>query len=407
MHLPKGNLLVACLISIAMAANADTDQALYAVSQGTSQFSSSLFQAAVKENSDNLVVSPVSIGIVLAMATYGARGETERQLKEALHIPTDSVGLSGYQALIDTLNGTMENELDFPNKVFINEKFSIKPSYQELMTNYFRSTAQSVNFNDPNEAANAINTWIQENTKDRIKNVVGPSDFDGETPLVLVNAAYFKGQWKQKFNPWMTERLTFHVNETAEKDVPTMHMKGTFNYGSIPHLNAKFIELPYKGDNFSMVIILPNEISGLAEVEKELQNTSVISILNQGSKQKVQLYLPKFKIESSIKLNNVLKNMGLTDMFAKHANFSGISDEKLYVDKVLHKASMEVNEEGSEAAAATVVEFAAGSALVFNEEPVPYMRIDHPFIYSCIYKTENKEADVIQLFTGHVIDPES
>nr|XP_034181370.1 antichymotrypsin-2-like isoform X4 [Osmia lignaria] len=402
----KKSFLSVCLVLLTMAKAENNTQAFRAVSEGINQFSSSLFQCVLEENHGNIIMSPLSAAVVLAMAAFGARGETEKQLKKALHIPSpDTLGTSGYQSLIDDLNNVKVAKLLLANKVFAAEKFSVKPAYIELTEKYFHSVTQLVNFAKSEEAANTINTWVKQNTNDRIKEIVNPGDLNSMTAMVLVNAVYFKGQWQDKFDPQNTEERPFHVDENTVKNVSTMFRSGSYLYGELSNLNAKFVLLPYKDDELSMIIILPNEINGLAEVEKKLQNTNIMDILHQGHQREVELYLPKFKIESKIELNEPLNKLGLTDMFTSKANFSGIADADLVVSKVVQKAFIEVNEEGSEAAAATVI-FALTS-LSFKPPPL-IMRIDRPWLYLLCRtpKTNPGEIqDVITLFSGHVTKP--
>ncbi|XP_076242562.1 antichymotrypsin-2 isoform X6 [Calliopsis andreniformis] len=400
MRIFKEYLFITCLIiAITMAKSEVDNQALLDVSQGSNEFASSLFQAVVEENRGNLIMSPLSVSVVLAMAAYGARGETEEQFKKVLHLPSSkTLGTSGYQALIDSINGIKENKLLLANKVFAAEKFAVKPDYKSLTENYFRSVTQLVNFAKSNEAANTINTWVQQNTNNRINELVSPGDLNAMTALVLVNAVYFKGQWKNKFNPTFTKDMPFHVNENTVKNVPTMYRQGSYKYGELPNLNAKFIEIPYKGNELSMVIILPNEINGLAAVEQKLQSVSLADILNQGYERDVQLFLPKFKIEKKIELNGILGKMGLTSMFSSRANFSGIADDDLVVSKVVQKAFIEVNEEGSEAAAATAV------GVIPLSLPLPsyVFLISGPFYYAITSRNDNTI-----LFSGQIISPDT
>ncbi|XP_017792671.1 PREDICTED: antichymotrypsin-2-like isoform X3 [Habropoda laboriosa] len=408
MRVLKGSLLLAAciLILITMAKANDNTQALRAVSESTNQFSSSFFKSVAEEKSDNLIMSPLSAAVVLAMAAYGARGETENQFRKLLHLPSpDSFGTSGYQMLIDNLNNVEENKLVLANKVFSAEQFGIKRSYKDLTENYFRSVTQLVNFSKSEEAANIINTWVEQTTNNLIKNLISPGDVDSTTSLVLVNAVYFKGQWKNKFNPRLTHDMPFHINKNTVKNIPTMYRQGTYNYGEIPDMNAKFIEIPYKGDELSIVIILPNEIDGLAAVEKKLENSSISEILRHGFSRDVNLYLPKFKVESTIPLNSILQKMGLTDAFTTRANFSGIADARLLISKVIQKAFIEVNEEGSEAAAATELEVVLLSAPLDPNE----IMINHPFYYSIVKTFHDKEANVRNvetIFAGHVCEPQ-
>ncbi|CAK9818476.1 Serine protease inhibitor 3/4 (Fragment) [Anthophora plagiata] len=401
MHVLKGSLLLAAftLITIAMAEN--SNQALRAVSEGTNQFSSSFLQTVVEENPGNLIISPLSAAVVLAMVAYGARGETENQFKKLLRLPSpDSFGTSGYQMLIDNLNSVQENKLVLANKVFTAERFAVKSSYKDLTETYFRSTTQLLDFAKSEEAANTINTWVQQTTNNLIKNLISPEDLNSMTALVLVNAVYFKGQWKNKFNPDFTKDMPFHINKDTVKNVPTMYRQGTYRYGELPDLDAKFIVIPYKGDELSMLIILPNKIDGLAEVEKKLESTSITDILNQGFEREVKLYVPKFKVESKIMLNSILAKMGLNDAFTGRANFSGIADDKIAISKVLQKAFIEVNEEGSEAAAATGV-----LLYLTSVQFTPGIEINRPFAYSIIYKSQNEDQNSVVLFSGNINDP--
>ncbi|XP_015428720.1 PREDICTED: leukocyte elastase inhibitor-like isoform X3 [Dufourea novaeangliae] len=401
----KGGVLIVCLISITMASPAAINkEALDAVSQGTNQFSTSLFQAVVEEKPGNLIMSPLSAAIVLAMAGYGSCGETENQFKKVLHIPAlETLGLTGYQSLIDTLNNVKENKLLLANKVFASNTVNLKPSYKDLTEKYFRSVTQLVDFAKSTEAANIINTWVSENTNDRIKEIIQSEVLSQDTALVLVNAVYFKGMWKDKFHPEFTKEMPFHINATTVKNVPTMYKQSYFKYAEHPHLNAKSIEIPYQGKELSMVIILPNEIDGLAAVEQKLQSTNMNDIISQGVSCEVQLFLPKFKIESKMDLNGPLQKMGLSEMFSRHANFSGIANAQLVVSKVVQKAFIEVNEEGSEAAAATAIQFVYASAFQFT----PAIQIDRPFFYGILHRPQNPEGEgaATILFSGRVSNP--
>ncbi|XP_043264905.1 uncharacterized protein LOC122404748 [Colletes gigas] len=418
MYILKGSLLVVCLVSIAMAMPAATDQPLQTVSQGANEseplqtvsqganeFSWSLFKTVAEENPGNLIMSPLSAIFALAMTAYGARGETENQLKRVLHLPSsNSLGTSGYQALTDTLNNVTDNELKLANKIFPAQKFAVKPDYQELLTNYFRSAVQKVDFSNSREAAGIINTWVQENTNDRIKDLLTSDDVDESTALVLVNAVYFKGQWKDKFDPQDTRELRFHVDETTTKKVPTMYRTGDYRYGYVPGMNATFIEIPYKGDELSMIIFLPEDVNGLNEVQQQLQDINIANLFDDAYEGRVELYLPKFKIESKLILNDVLQKMGLTDMFSDRANFSGIADDDLSISKVVQKAFIEVNEEGSEAAAATAIIAATTSLFTLR----PEFRIDRPFVYGIAKTLSNDKSnasDKVFIFKGIVNEP--
>ncbi|XP_048265796.1 antichymotrypsin-2 [Bombus terrestris] len=393
-----------CLVTLALITMSKAEknaEALRSVVESANQFNSPFFQTVVKHNPGNLITSPLSVSVVLAMAAFGARGNTKAQFRNVLHLPTsDSLATSGYQSLIDNLNNVKDNKLAVANKVFVAASLNLKPSYKNLTEVYFRSSSQLVNFAQSREAANIINSWAEQNTNNLIKELITAEMLDDTTRLVLVNAIYFKGQWKIKFDPELTSDMPFHTSKVEVKNVPTMYRQDAYKYGELSDLNAKFVVIPYKGDELSMIIILPNEIDGLSDVEKKLQNTSLTNILSQGDKEEVELWLPKFKVESMLELNDVLQEMGLTDAFTT-ADFSEIADgENLYISDVIQKAYIEVNEEGSEAAAAT------GVVLTYYSYPSSTpMQIDRPFYYA-IYKNQTESrGDIVTLFSGHVKDP--
>ncbi|XP_043593770.1 serine protease inhibitor 3/4-like isoform X2 [Bombus pyrosoma] len=398
------------LVAVALITMSEAEEnveALRSVVEGSNQFSSPFFQTVAQRSPGNLIMSPLSASIVLAMAACGARGNTEAQFRNVLHLPTsESLVTSGYQSLIDNLNNVKDNKLAVANKAFIASDLNLKPSYKNLTEVYFRSASQLVNFAQNKEAAAIINSWVKQNTNNLIKDLVTAEALDETIKLVLVNAIYFKGQWKNKFDPKLTSDMPFHTSKVEVKNVPTMYRRGNYKYGDLLDLNAKFVVIPYKGDEFSMVIILPNEIDGLSDVQKKLQNTSLTNILSQGHEEELKLWLPKFKMQSMLDLNGVLMEMGLTDAFS-NADFSAITDAGLYISRVLQKAYIEVNEEGSEAAAATAVigSIRMGGAI---ERPKRQLKIDKPFLYYII-KTVNdeRENDIsLSLFCGSVVKPE-
>ena len=400
MRILRRSFWLVALALITMSEAEKNNEAQRSVMEGVNQFSSSFFQTVLKRNPVVLITSPLSLSVVLAMAAYGARGNTEAQFRNVLHLPTsDSLAVSGYQSLIDDLNSIKDNKLTVANKIFVAARLNLRPSYKHLTEVYFRSVSQLVNFARNKEAANMINSWVEQSTNNLIKDLISAEMLDDTTGLVLVNAIYFKGQWKDKFDPTLTSDMPFHTSKVEVKNVPTMYRQGNYKYGNLPDLNAKFVVIPYKGDELNMIIILPNEIDGLSDVEKKLQNTNLTNILSQGYEEEMELWLPKFEVESMLELNDVLKEMGLTDAFT-NADFSDIADgANLRISDVIQKAYIEVNEEGSEAAGAT------GVVLIYYSYPIcTPMKIDRPFYYA-IYKSQAENRDIVMLFSGHVKDP--
>ncbi|XP_014606418.1 PREDICTED: serine protease inhibitor 3/4-like isoform X5 [Polistes canadensis] len=403
------DLLILAICLVNTMAGPTENRAVQAVTEANNQFSTSFFAEVASSNHGNLVTSPLSASVVLSMAAYGARGETQDEMRSVLHLLPESQAKSGYSSLLTTLNQVTDVELRLANKVFVNNKFSVKPTFQQLTQNAFLSTSKSVDFSQSASAANTINQWVEEQTNHRIKDLVKSESLNGGTAMVLVNAVYFKGNWKKKFDPKLTQDRPFHVSKTEVKNVPTMYRSGKYNYGVLPECKASFIELPYKGEEFSMVIILPDEVDGLAAIEKKLAVHGLGEVLKRGHITDVDVYLPKFKIESSIKLNEHLKNMGIRKAFSiAEANFSGISDTDLYISEVVQKAFIEVNEEGSEAAGATVT-LAYRCLSIPRPPPPPIFKVDRPFHVKIIrmknFANDNPSSTKLELFTAHVVDP--
>ncbi|EGI61105.1 Serpin B10 [Acromyrmex echinatior] len=366
-----------------MAAAVENNLAVQAVSQSAHLFSANFVKTVSQEQSDNLICSPLSAHIALSMAADGAAGNTEAQFKDVLKLPASKPQtLEGYQNLIDKLNNVENVTLKLANKMFIGKDFPIKPEYKQDLETYYKSGIQSVDFSKSQEAADTINIWCKEQTNDRIKSIINEGDVDASTALVLANAVYFKGLWAHQFDPKLTTDRPFHIDANTVKDVPTMYRKGNYKYTELPEYDAKCIELPYANKEISMVIILPNKIDGLAALTDKLEEVSAecSSRLTQIYEREVRLYLPRFRSETKLDLKDTLSNkMGLSEAFTDKANFSGISDIPLKIDKVVQKAFIEVNEEGSEAAAVTGASVRPLSGTWKPVEPL-LLRVDHPFL---------------------------
>ncbi|XP_077272885.1 serine protease inhibitor 3/4-like isoform X3 [Temnothorax americanus] len=399
--------LAFCLFASTMATPTGKNLALQAVSQGAHLFSTNFVKNVAKEEPGNLICSPLSANIALSMAADGAVGATEAQFKDVLKLPaTKPQTLEGYQNLIDKLNNVENVTLKLANKIFIGKIFPVKPEYKHDLETYYRSDIQSVDFAKGDEAANTVNTWCKEKTNNRIDSIISPADVDPNTALILANAVYFKGKWANEFDPKATTDRPFHIDANTVREVPTMYRKGNYKYAELPEYDAKCIELPYANKEVSMVIILPNKIDGLAALTDKLEEVSAecSTRLAQTYEREVRVFLPKFKTESKLNLGNTLsQKMGLDKPFSNSAEFGGISDIPLKISKVVQKAFIEVNEEGSEAAAVTVIGIRPVSI------PIPALllefKVDRPFLYSIVKSNLETENNVVNLFIGHVIEP--
>nr|UEP64296.1 teratocyte serpin I [Cotesia flavipes] len=385
-------------------ASPENEENLRAVSGGMNQFSADFYKTSSESTKDNLICSPLSAGIVLSMAAYGARGNTEKQMRTSLRMPeNDAVGKSGFQSLIDTLNSVKKVQLKLAQKIFTTTGFEMKPDFKAITENNFRSTAQSLDFAKAVESSQTINKWCKEQTNSSIKEIIQPDDLNGAA-MVLLNAVYFKGNWLSKFKGEQTLRQPFHVDENTTKDVDMMHQKNAFNYGELPELDAIFVELPYEkedeNDAISMFIILPNNVNGLSKSENSLHTLNFKNMHENKRMTEMRLYMPKFKIESTLQLQPILEKVGMTDMFSDSADFTGITDSPpLKVSKVIQKAFIEVNEEGSEASAVTAGVISFRSSKIPHPIPITVM-IDRPFIYTIVHSAANAV-----LFQGHISEP--
>ncbi|KAK0170427.1 hypothetical protein PV328_010993 [Microctonus aethiopoides] len=374
----------------------ENQEALHSVVKNVNEFSAEYFKILSEENENkNIICSPLSASVILSMVTYGARGLTEEQLRSGLHLSDDNTTKNGFQSLIDTLNNFKEVDLRLANKIFIADGFAVKSEFKNTSETIFRSASENIDFTKPVMASKTINQWCEQQTNDRIKNIVEPDDLEGAA-LILINAVYFKGNWAEKFDPALTKPGPFHINDTTVKEVPMMFKSGKFNFGYIEEFNVQYVELPYKNNNsedaVSMFIMLPNETSGLKNVETNLDKINFEKL--RGPAQKIHLQLPKFKIESKFDLKGVLQKMGMKEMFESTANFKGINESTpLKVSKILQKAFIEVNEEGTEAAAVT------GMQIMLMCMPLNII-INRPFI--CVIVANHTGT---QLFNARVIDP--
>ncbi|KAK2711519.1 ipis-1-like isoform X2 [Artemia franciscana] len=378
-----------------------------AVAQGISQFTINLYNAVREEvgPSSNIFISPYSISAVVAMVLAGAKGDTKRQILDALNLSekSDEDILTGFSALIGKTEGQdPANKLNTANRVYAMENYKILESYSTLLEKYFGATLELKNFGDDKTRID-INKWVEEQTESKIKDLIPQGALDAMTRLVLVNAIYFKGMWQNAFDPKETVKEPFHLSKTDTTDVQMMHIEETFRVGENKELGVRTLEMPYKGRLLTILIVLPNEIDGLSALEEKLKDNPLawkqMEQLMRPSKLKVSL--PKFKIESSVELSKIMAKMGMSDLFDESkANLAGISEKNdLFASAVFHKAFIDVNEEGTEAAAATGIKIEKKSATILVEVS-PFIA-DRPFFYYI----RDVQSDAI-LFTGSFNRPQ-
>jgi len=348
----------------------------------------------------NLFFSPYSISTALAIAYGGARGQTEKQMAMALHFTLPMQNLySAFCALQKQLiqeNKSRGYQFLMANALWGQKGEPFLKEFLDLTKYYYGACFSQLDFvKETEQSRRTINSWIEEKTSNKIKDLIPLGGVDEQTALVLTNAIYFKGEWKTKFSWWKTRRADFAISAKDKVKVPMMHLKEDFKYYEDEKLRA--IELPYKGDDISMLVLLPSDTEGLKEMENTLTAESLNVLLSKMWTTEVDVYFPKFKMTwGTFSLNNALIELGMSDAFVpKKADFSGINGRRnFWISDVFHKAFVEVNEKGTEAAAGTAVVFARSI-----EMPVVF-RADHPFIF--IIK-DNRSGSI--LFMGRVMNP--
>ncbi|XP_051168915.1 antichymotrypsin-2-like [Leptopilina boulardi] len=362
---------------------------------GLQIFADNLYKTASKNKVDNVLLSPLSINVALGMIASGAEGNTKTEILKTLHFrENEQLVKISYKNLIDNLMNVTGLTLQILNKVFINDKLQVKSEFKDVLLNNFHAEEEQLNFIDSETAAKSINTWVSRGTNDKIKNIVKPDDLSEDTAMIITNVVYFKGEWKNKFSK--VDRQIFYTNSNKETLVPIMYQYADLEFGYASDINATFIELPYKNENLKMLIVLPNLIDGLEQVEKSLETMNLKTLRQKRYLSKVDLYLPKFRVENTIDLNEVLQEMGMKEMFSPFANFSGISEGNLQVSKIKQKTFIEVNENGAEAAAVSEIEI--GWKIGGEDNPKLFV-VDHPFHYKIIRTIG--ENDGIVLFAGN------
>ncbi|XP_037090133.1 leukocyte elastase inhibitor-like [Pollicipes pollicipes] len=373
------------------------------VSNHQSKAASDLYRVLAEASADNVFLSPFSISTALSMVFGGADGNTALQMQQALALPKDSAELhNGYSGLLRALQDPPNITLNTANKLYVQNAYKILDTYSGLLQKQYLSELKSVDFGDADGTSKLINGDVEQLTKGKIKDLIDPSALNSLVRLVLINAIYFKGSWQEKFDKEATSKRDFFVSPKNAVKTDLMYLDDKkFNCASLTNLACKALELPYEGKRFSMIVLLPDKKDGLRPLEEKLATMSMQSIRGELQNRKTMIMIPKFKLEASYDLVDHLRKLGMNDLFdANAADLSKISGARdLFVSKVVHKAFIEVNEEGSEAAAAT------GMVMMMRCMPSPVEKFefiaDHPFFFA-IVDTENG----LTLFSGRYVKPE-
>ncbi len=389
-----------------------SDADLSAVGKSINAFSADIY-GQVKGEPGNLVLSPASIAIALGMTYQGATGTTADEFSSVLHIQDSGLDAAQWHAAAGELgvrwtsSGDAEGRVPPPEIALANRLFGAKglPFKEDFLSDSlrdYRAPMERLDFSATEPARAHINGWVEDRTRDRIKDLLPPGSIQSDTLLVLANAIYFKAQWLDPFNEAATKDAPFFAGGSKEVKVPTMRTVKNFRYTSAD--DATFVEMPYGGGSYAMMLAVPNERDGLSALESKLSADAFFGWTSKMKFQRVELAMPKFRVEppKSLELTPTLEALGLKKAFTDGAEFFGMVDPKddlLKITNVFHKGFIEVDETGTEAAAATAV--VMGRAGSMPSEPVK-VDVDRPFLF---FIRDTQTGTV--LFMGRVVDPRS
>lgn len=354
------------------------------------------------DKKDSFVLSPFSLHAALSMTAYGAAGKTYEEMADALQIDRDRkeaselIGAMNIQLRYD---GQQTGSLfKIANRVWMDQSVSMTPDFLDHLTTDYLAPVQIVDFfNYPNDARLLINQWVENVTEEMIQNILPPDSITRDTRFALVNAVYFDGEWQSKFKKEATKKnAEFKVSKSETTKVDMMHQTAHFPYYKGDGYQA--VTLDYKNQTFAMMILLPDDIDGLSNMMHNLDENEIRQILDQSTKtNNVVLSLPKFRVESELDAVDVLKAMGMKKAFEIDADFSNMTSHKpLFIQHIIHKAVIDVDEAGTKAAAATVI-IANDSAAPMPEDTVIFTA-DHPFAFVLFHKSSGAA-----LFTGQFV----
>jgi serpin B len=373
------NLAVGVLIFILSVSSQAVGVQPKKAASASNQFAFALYQN-ISKTEGNLFFSPFSIETALAMTSVGARAETFQQMQKVLK--TASVSHEDFKSLLALTKGNESYQLFVANRIWGQQGLEYFPEFQKILSQNFGAELAPLDFKSKaEESRQVINKWVEEQTKDKIKDLLKPGMIDKETDMVLTNAIYFKGSWMNAFKKEATKNEAFFVTETTKKEMPFMHLRKNFRYEEKP--NFQSLQMEYKGEDLVMDVILPKKGIPLSKVEKDLTALAYSELGSAAVGTDIQLTFPKFKAESDFDLGESLAKMGMPLAFDKaKANFKGIrylqKDENMSISKVVHKAFVDMNEEGTEAAAATAVAMMVPASV--PAPPVEF-KANRPFLY--------------------------
>jgi len=391
--------IIFIVISILIMGKYAYSQDIEDVVTGNNEFSFSLYDE-INNEAANVFFSPYSISSALAMTYNGAREKTKEEMADVMNFNKNEESLSkNFSALNSHITNLTSKkiQLNIANSIWGQQDYGFEKRFLELNNKYYGAGVKEVNFKENYKSIRKdINKWVENKTQEKITDLIKSNMLDPMTRMVLVNAIYFNGKWAFPFKEEDTYEDVFYIYSECKTKTNFMERQVSLKYYEDDL--AQVVEIPYSGKSLSMMVILPKERYGMEQLEHQLNENLYHSYQKSMKTKKVKLTLPKFKITDDFELNEPLKNLGMESAFGKNADFSGMTGKKdLYISNVVHKSFVEVNEEGTEAAAATGVVMRKTSVNMDKKE----FKADHPFVFFI----KDNEHDTI-LFMGRIMNPE-
>lgn len=363
----------------------------------------------LSQNNENIFFSPVSLSTVFGMIFLGSDGESKNQLANTFKFNLFDTGDEVHQGMLQfsqLLRGQDNIKMNIANRILAQEKYEFLPNFVKGLKDFYEQDIMGVNFASPekNQIVKDLNKWVEDTTNGKIKDLLKEDAVNELTRLILVNAIYFKADWAQKFHPRATQSMNFLTTKDDHTKTDIMFVSGSFRLGYSTQLNTQVLELPYENPNFKMVVYLPSPhkdggLVALNELQKKL-TMDVLSNMDKHfayTKEKIDVFLPKFRLETTLALEDILPKLGLSNIFDSTLADLSLMESKreLYVSSAVHKAFLEVNEEGSEAAAATAAVISLRCAMV-----KPEFRANRPFLFSIVHSLSETP-----MFFGRFVRP--
>nr|AHZ96593.1 serine proteinase inhibitor 3 [Clonorchis sinensis] len=375
---------------------------------GLVQFSSDMYGQVVTAQSmvqQNVFISPLSVYVALLMALVGAGGQSRLELRQSMRIPSELEEATLHNVLGSTLRkismGSKDVTTSLANRLFVLQSMNIRDEFKDtLKKNYGAETELLVDYADLEAKRQKINQWVSEQTNSKIPELLSHGVLQQNSLMAIVNTVYFKGFWKLQFDKQMTMNGLFYRMQNSAAEIPMMTMCSDLPYQDLPEIDAEAVKLPFRDSVWEVLIVLPNKNDGLPNLMSQFRNSDTMRkiLAKPFYPVEVDLKLPRFKLSElpPLDMKTMLQLMGVKSIFDQTANFSNLSpDPNIYVSDLVHKAVIEVDEEGAEAAAGTGLIISLTAA----RNKMQFL-VDHPFLMALIYNS------TVPAFIGHVFEPE-